>query len=413
LNIDLLLLLIFAGVLAVVMYINKKKVDIEKIAFPLIYILMYRTKIGLKLMDKIAKKYPKAVGVFGFLGIIFGYASMAFIFILLTLKVWDFIFNGTPSPIAPLLPGIQTVPGIPILGFWHWIISIFILAGVHEFSHGLLSRLHDVDLKSSGFAILSVFLPIIPAAFVEPDEAQLIKKTKKQQLEVLAAGSFSNYITAAIFLILFLFVAVPALSGTVESDGILIAGLNEGFPAQKSGLSIGEEVIAVNDVNVGNLNDFFNALENLKIGNEIKLTTNVSSYNIVAVSAPSGFIDKIKFWGGEKGYLGVIPTAVTSDYKEGYKIIGEILAWIALLFYWVFTINLAVGMFNMLPLGPVDGGRMFLLAAVFFLKDEKKAKKLWTFVSLFCLGLIIIGLMPFLLKLLNFVLSPVLALVMG
>jgi len=70
-------------------------------------------------------------------------------------------------------------------------------------------------------------------------------------------------------------------------------------------------------------------------------------------------------------------------------------------------------MFNMLPLGPVDGGRMFLLAAVFFLKDEKKAKKLWTFVSLFCLGLIIIGLMPFLLKLLNFVLSPVLALVMG
>jgi len=142
-NVDLLLLLIFAIVLGIVMYFNKDKVKLEKIAFPLIYILMYKTTIGLDLMDKIAKKFPRATAVFGFLGIIVGYLSMVLIFTVLTVKVFDFIFNGTPTPIAPLLPGIQTIPGIPVLSFWHWIISIFILAGIHEFSHGLLARLHS------------------------------------------------------------------------------------------------------------------------------------------------------------------------------------------------------------------------------------------------------------------------------
>ena len=109
--------------------------------------------------------------------------------------------------------------------------------------------------------------------------------------------------------------------------------------------------------------------------------------------------------------MGVVPTIVSSGYKEGFGAVGGVLAWINLLFYWIFTINLAVGMFNMLPLGPIDGGRMFYLAALFFVKNERKAKKIWTVVSVFCLGLIVAGLMPFILKLLGFVFSPVIRLV--
>ena len=412
-NIDLLLLLVFAIVLGIVMYFNKEKVKLEKIAFPLIYVLMYKTRIGLELMDKIAKRFPRATGVFGFLGIIFGYLSMAFIFIILSVKVFDFIFNGTPTPIAPLLPGIQTIPGIPVLSFWHWIISIFILAGIHEFSHGLVARLHDIKLKSSGFAVLSVILPVVPAAFVEPDEEQLNKRSKRQQLEVLAAGSFSNYITAAIFLVLFLFVVSPAFSATVESEGVVIAGVQENFPANLSGVSSGEEVLILNGKDIEDVEGFFDGLEDLKPGEEVNLVTNVSSYSIVAVERPSNFVDRVTFWKEDKGYLGVVPSPVTSGYKEGLGVLGMILAWVSLLFYWVFTINLAVGMFNMLPLGPIDGGRMFLVASLHFIKDERKAKKLWTFVSFFCLALIIIGLMPFIIKLFSFILSPVVNLVFG
>ncbi|MAF51142.1 MAG: hypothetical protein CMH64_03550 [Nanoarchaeota archaeon] len=410
-NIDLLLLLVFAIVLGIVMYFNRDKVKLEKIAFPLIYVLMYKTKIGLELMDKIAKKFPKSTAVFGFLGIVFGYLSMALIFIVLTVKVFDFLFRGDPTPIAPLLPGIQTVPGIPVLSFWHWIISIFILAGIHEFSHGLLARLHDIKLKSSGFAVLSVILPVVPAAFVEPDEEQLNKRSTRQQLEVLAAGSFSNYVTAAVFLLLFIFVVAPVSSMTVESEGVLIAGVHEGFPANLSGLNAGEEVLNVNNIVIEDIEGFLKTLEGVKPGDDINIITNVSSYSITAAARPISATDKLQFWKEERGYLGVVPTIVSSGYKEGFGAVGGVLAWINLLFYWIFTINLAVGMFNMLPLGPIDGGRMFYLAALFFVKNERKAKKIWTVVSVFCLGLIVAGLMPFILKLLGFVFSPVIRLV--
>jgi membrane-associated protease RseP (regulator of RpoE activity) len=403
-NIDLILLFVFSIILGIVMLINKKKIKIEKIAFPLIYILMYRTKLGLNLMDKIAKKFPRSVKIFAFSGIVMGYISMFAIFILLTIKVYDFLFNGTPSPIAPLLPGVQTIPGIPVLGFWHWIISIFILAGIHEFSHGLVARLYNIKLKSSGFAVMSIGLPIIPAAFVEPDEKEMASKSTKEQLGVLAAGSFSNYLTAILFLVLFLFVVAPVFSSTIESKDVLVAGTMEGYPAEKIGL--GEEILFVNDYEIKDTGDFLESLKDLKENEAVNIVTNASSYNIVSTVAPESFINKIMFWKESKGYLGIIPVAGSSGFKEGMEIVGGILSWISLLFYWVFTINLAVGMFNMLPLGPVDGGKMFYLAALFFIKDENKAKKVWTAVSLFCLALILVGLLPFFLKLLGFVFNP-------
>ena len=406
-NWDLILLFLFAILLGILILLNKKKINVEKIAFPLIYILMYRTKLGLKQMDKLAKKFPKTISVLAYFGIIAGYASMILIFALLTLKVFEFLFAGSPSPIAPLLPGIKTVPGVPVLGFWHWIISIFILAAVHEFSHGLVARLHDVKLKSSGFAILSIILPIIPAAFVEPDEEQLKKRSNKQQLGVLAAGSFSNYLTAAASLIIFLFVLVPLLSATITSTGVVVAGVQDGYPASISGMKAGEQVISVNGEKVNNLDDFLNSLKDVKARDNVIVETNVSVYSITTVKSPESFRDKIFFWReNDKGYLGVVPIPVESDYKPGMEILGKSIAWVGLLFYWLFTINLAVGMFNMLPLGPVDGGRMFLIAANYFIKDEKTAKRVWSFVSLFCFALILAGLMPYIIKLFGFIFTP-------
>jgi len=410
-NIDLILLLVFALLLGILMYVKREKVIVEKIAFPLIYIVMYKTKWGLELMDKIAKKFPRFTKAFGSIGVVFGFLTMVLIFSVLTVKVFGFLFNGDPTPIAPLLPGIETAPGLPILGFWHWIISIFILATVHEFSHGWLARLHDIKVKSSGFAVLSIFLPVVPAAFVEPDEEQLNKVSKWKQLEVLAAGSFSNYVTAALFLVLFLFVVAPAFGSTIQSEGVIIVGLQEGYPAELSGITAGEEVLKVNGVDVNNINEFFDGLRNLKPGDNVELMTNVSSYMITTVEPPENFVSRIAFWKDAKGYLGIIPSPITSGFKEGQEILGKVLSWVSLLFYWLFTINLAVGMFNMLPLGPIDGGKMFLIVSNTLIKNEKKARKVWLFVSFFCLALILIGLMPFILKLLNFMFGPVVRLI--
>ena len=52
-NIDLVLFFVFILVLLILMVLKRKKLKLEKIAFPFIYMVLYRTKIGLKLMDKV------------------------------------------------------------------------------------------------------------------------------------------------------------------------------------------------------------------------------------------------------------------------------------------------------------------------------------------------------------------------
>src|SRR3989344_169747 len=59
------------------------------------------------------------------------------------------------------------------LPVFFWVLSIFVFSVVHEFCHGLLARRHGIPVKSSGFAFLAVLIPILPAAFVEPEEKHL------------------------------------------------------------------------------------------------------------------------------------------------------------------------------------------------------------------------------------------------
>ena len=92
--------------------------------------------------------------------------------------------------------------------------------------------------------------------------------------------------------------------------------------------------------------------------------------------------------------------------KEYLAKVGEWRAsfpmWFLLLLNWLLIISLGVGLFNLLPLGPVDGGRMFLAAALGIFAQESRARRVWGAVSLFVLLLLIINLLPWLTKLFLF-----------
>ena len=373
------------------MFLNKERVKVEKILFPFIYMVLYRTKIGLLFMDKIAKKYPRAVQAFAFFSIVFGFLGMIAILVLLINGVYAFLFAGAPPPVAPLFPGVKTVPGLPVLSFFHWIIAIFILAGIHEFSHGLIARLYDVKVKSSGFAVFAFLLPIIPAAFVEPDEKELASKKSKEQLGVLAAGSFSNLIIAGIFFLIFVFVMTPIASSITISEGIVVRDIVEGSPAFDSGIQKDEKISEINNAKVGNVNEFLEFLIDIKPGDRVLLKTDKNEYEIIA-SENDG-----------KGYLGLSFSPERQYVDEKYGVFGNVFSWVALLFFWIFAANLGVGLFNLLPMGPLDGGKMFYLLCLNLFKKENTAKKIWIAVSFFCLLLIVISLAPFFGKLLNFI----------
>jgi len=62
--------------------------------------------------------------------------------------------------------------------------------------------------------------------------------------------------------------------------------------------------------------------------------------------------------------------------------------WITDLFYWLFLLNLGVGLFNLVPLGPIDGGRMFQVALERIMHTHK-AKRVWHTVSFIVLAIIV------------------------
>ena len=74
------------------------------------------------------------------------------------------------------------------------------------------------------------------------------------------------------------------------------------------------------------------------------------------------------------------------------------------LFFWLFNISVGVGLFNLLPLGPVDGGRMFYTAMLKFM-SKKKALNILSIVSLIIFAMILINMLPFFTRLLNFLVS--------
>ena len=109
----------------------------------------------------------------------------------------------------------------------------------------------------------------------------------------------------------------------------------------------------------------------------------------------------LPLFGYLEGYNPIAP-----PFSSSYEIIGPLgvipsdLFWIiTLALYWIFWLNLAVGIFNVLPMIPLDGGFLFNDAVGSIIKkikkdisDEKKDKivrKISTIVSLSILFLVI------------------------
>lgn len=378
-NWDLLLAVAFYLIILIVFFLKREKFTVQSKVF-----IMYRTKLGLKLMDKLAEKFPRILNFVGYVSIVLGFVGMVVIFVVL---VWEtiklFITPEAAPGLAPVIPGVQ-IPGLPALSFWHWIIAIFILAIVHEFAHGVFARLNKIPVKSSGFA----FLGPIPAAFVEPDEKILPLKSRKAQLEVFSAGPFANFVTAGIILLLMFLVFNP-ITSSFASVGLPIVSIVDNSPIANAGLMPGERILTIDGKNISDASSFDLAVKDIVPNQTVSIVTNSSSYEVVTAARDDN---------SEKGFLGLSVSGYSFNPAE-----HPILVWVNLLLFWLLTLNIGVGLFNLLPLGPVDGGRMFLAGITFFIKDEDKAYKVFAGVSAIVLLLIVINLLPWLMKLFSFI----------
>lgn len=386
-DIENLSAILFIIILSFILFVKRKNVDIHKILFPLLYVVTLKTKLGINLMEKIAKKFPKTINFLSQSGIYIGFAGM----LLMAFELIKNAINIITQPGA--VPGVGLVLPIQMKGafyvpFFYWITSIFILATIHEFAHGVVSKLHKVKVKSSGIGFLSIIFPIIPLAFVEPDEKTLIKRSSKKQLAVFAAGPLANILFAFIVLGFSLLIAPSINANIIDYNGVSITGLvtdfNTTFPAEFAGVKENEKIIKIDDKEITHIINFTSLLEKKTPGDKITLITNRSSYEIVLAESPE---DK------EKAYLGVYVkqnTKIKESFKTKYgNILPEIILWFIGLLFWLYILNLGIGLFNLVPIGPIDGGRMSKTILTKYFK--RYGIKIWKTISFVFLMLILLN----------------------
>jgi len=332
-------------------------------------------------MEKIGTKYREQVKLIGYMGIGVGFLGMIFILYSLFQNLYHVITVPTAqSGISLVIPGVK-IPGSPltpplIIGW----IALFAVILVHEFSHGVVSIAHHVKVKSSGI----VFFGPLMGAFVEPDEKEMAKKHETAQYSIFAAGPWSNVILALCAMLLLSFAVAPTIDVLTTPTGFSVSTVQDGYPAQLAGLPNNTLITAINNVTITDAQGFVNVLSKVS-PKETVVITGDKEYTITTVAHPDDTT---------KAYLGIsgFENQVTHTYPGIFSTIGlAILQVVKDILSWIGLLSLGIGLANLLPLGPVDGGRMMGLASE-KIHGEKKGKKVWVKISGFVLLLLLVNL---------------------
>jgi membrane-associated protease RseP (regulator of RpoE activity) len=328
------------------------------------YVAMYRSKAGLKTMDKIANKL-KPILIKGAPFIIaIGFIGMAIVSFDLIRSLINLLIGASGPSVGVVLP--IKAKGVFYVPFAYWIISIFAVLVVHEGAHGVMARALGMKVKNSGLVVLGLIVPIIPGAFVEPDEKALAKAKPKHQLAVFAAGPFSNIFFGFLFLAILASIFNPIADQFYDNKVVITDMMGDNSPAEIAGLTPGESITSINGAAITSTEDFSEAIRSKEPGETLSVITSAASYDVTLGENPQT----------KNPWFGVY---VEQPLKDSSPLANAFI-WVKDLLFWLFVLNLGVGLFNLIPLGPIDGGRMLLTTLQCFTK-ERKANVIWKSVS--------------------------------
>ena len=374
-------------------------------------IIMWRTKRGRKFLDRLSRRRT-FWRFYGNLAIFICTLSLLFMFILLVLGAYAAVTIRTdPVPIHHML----VLPGInPIIPLWYGIFALAVAIIIHEFTHGILARRVKIKLKSLG--ILLFIIPI--GAFVEPNEKDIEKVNRADRARIFAGGLTTNIIFGLICACIFSW----GFMGSLEpvEDGILVMTVTDGYPAEDAGIKPGMLLTEVEGVclngtpiepiKLKNHEDFSNFMTARKINDTINLTGYYNNKRIQIFNVT--LVDKYNYSDREEdkgvGFLGIntrgaqefvdslaypVRSAGDDEFRrrynlaqyfflpmdfdskilpfhspiiDAYEVTGPLsvlptsMFWVlANAFFYLFWINLLLGIFNAIPAVPLDGGYVF------------------------------------------------------
>src|SRR5712691_3919458 len=220
--------------------------------------LMWKTIRGRELIDRLARPV-RFWRVFGDIAIILVALTMVGTTVLL---IWEAtlvqnaaIRANPPSPEALLgLPGIN-----PIIPLGYGILGLAVAIILHEFSHGILSRVAKINIRSLGL----IFLIFPIGAFVEPDEDQLRALPRRERARLYAVGPATNVLLAVLFASLFSSIVVTSVAPV--HDGVGVVGFTANSPAALAGMQPNTVITSINNTEVHSYNEFVAALAAVQV----------------------------------------------------------------------------------------------------------------------------------------------------
>ncbi|MFH1451672.1 MAG: site-2 protease family protein [archaeon] len=433
---DVTFLVLFSIFIVWFLVKTRRKLSREGIMF------IYRTQAGVNLIKWFGKKFSGILHSIKYLIIGVGFVLMGMIIWMLGQTLSIYILNPEITqvikapPIAPLIPYFPKLFGMssffPPFYFIYFIVALAIVAIVHEFSHGIYMKLFNIKIKSTGI----VFLGPILGAFVEQGEKSFKSKSKTEQMTVLGAGVFANLLFALIFYglyVAFFFSSFTASGYIFTSYGLTtiplesITGfedagnltkvfannetyyIDEGLSVQRGMVNLtqmivypeapavlarmGGAIVQADNVRILNHESLRKFLETKEPGDVVTFVTETAEgrneYELTLAEHPE---DSSKAYLGvghnEPNPRGFIQKFLSSfmSFKESstyYKPSwdGEFVLFILHFLWWIMIINLLVALFNMLPLGILDGGRFFYLTIWGIFGNEDFAKKAYKFIG--------------------------------
>jgi membrane-associated protease RseP (regulator of RpoE activity) len=327
-----------------------------------------------------------------------------------------------------LLPGInQYVPST----FAVWFAFVLTIA-IHEFGHGILCRVEQIKVR--GIGVLIAVIPI--GFFVEPDEEELNKAKGMPKMRMFGAGIMNNLVVGAICFV----VLILVMGMAVPSNAPVIHGVYQNYSADLAGVPQDSLILAVNGIHVNTRDEVSNLLNATRPGETITLTIgkdqvvqdyplNLTSWPADLGSYSSGFtgiayydgtqvVDAVKNMFSPIGFLHLIGVpfdmteagqylrilAFETPDTSNYVVPFPAVFWgLVNLLFWCGWININVGIFNAIPLVPLDGGYILKEGVERSLagrKSEKYSLHIITFISTLMLVILVaIVTLPYLLHL--------------
>ena len=316
-------------------------------------VIMWKTQKLRGLISRISNLSPKFWRWYMNVGVIVAFGAMIFI-------TWTIVSTlpsvfETPS-VSIVIPGVD-IPGSQIyVPFVYGLIALATVLVVHEFSHGIQAVGEKIPIKSIGLLLFA----IIPGAFVEPDEEKLKEAKRSSRLRVYAAGSIAN-VTLALIALLLLSLVSAGIPQFFEEDGIAVDRIVPDSPSE----GILKEGMVLQEINNHRINDsqsYVDIISSFSPGDNVEVKTDQGTYHITLAKNPNN---------ESVGFFGIQANKHFELINDSWGSLPWILFELAELFQWISMLNLGIGLFNLLPIKPLDGGYMLEILLSYKLSEQQ------------------------------------------